>query len=351
MWKFGIIGCGSIADFHALAIHASPLATLQAVYGRDEQKAMSFAEKHYCQAYSNLEEMLSDPEIQIVTIATPSGAHLEPVTLAAKAGKHIICEKPLEVTLERTRKIIEVCQANNVMLSGIFNRRFSPAVSALKDAVHFGRFGRIAMCDAQIKWYRSQVYYDSGAWRGTKALDGGGALMNQGIHTIDLLLYFVGDVKRLSASTACLTHQNIEVEDSAVAILEFENGARGVIQGSTSCWSSSGLPAEIHICGEYGSVFLTDDAFRVWDFKEPHEMDESIPPLLMKTDAKAVGANDPKAMTHIGHQRNIEDVIQALERNQDPMITGLEAMRSIQVIEAIYESAGKDGEWVDLKMI
>ena len=347
IWNFAIIGCGNVAHFHAQAIQAMPNAKLLAVYGRDQAKAKQFAAKYNCDAYHDLEQMTQLPELQIVTITTPSGAHLEPCRVAAQAGKHIICEKPVEVTTDRIKNIITVCQENNVLFSGIFNRRFFPTVAYLKQAVEKNRFGRISLCEAQIKWFRTQAYYDSGEWRGTKALDGGGALMNQGIHTIDLLLYVMGPVKRLTASTACLTHQSIEVEDTAVAILEFQNGARGVIQGSTSCWSSTGHPAEVHICGDQGSVFMTDDHFRVWDFMEAHPDDELVKREHMSSQKGAMGANDPTAMDYEGHQLNFENVIAALEGQAELLVTGEESMKAVNLIQAIYESAADHGRWIE----
>ena len=348
MQTFGIIGGGTIATFHAQAIQAMQGGKLGAIYARNPSKVKALGEKFNCKSYSNLDEFLADKTIDIVTIATPSGAHLEPTIAAAKVKKHIICEKPLEVTPARIQQMIHVVKEEGVILSGIFNRRFNPAVEALKEAVEQGRFGTLSLCDAQIKWFRDQAYYDSGAWRGTMALDGGGALMNQSIHTIDLLLYLVGNVKRLSASIALLTHENIEVEDTAVAILEFENGARGTIQGSTSCWSSTGHPAEIQLCGSEGSVFLQDDGFRIWDFLKKNKQDVYVKENLMQGNTVGLGANDPKAINFLGHQRNFEDVVQAIESGREPLITGEEALRSVELIDAIYRSAKSDGAWIDM---
>jgi len=348
MWRFGIIGCGSIANVHADAIIDIENAALIAVYGRDKNKATAFAEKYQIEPYSDLNKMLERDDIDAVTITTPSGYHLEPTIAAANHGKHIIVEKPLEINADRIDRMIAICDEKNVTLSGIYNRRFNPAVRALKKAIDQGRFGTLSMCDAQIKWYRDQAYYDSGAWRGTKLLDGGGALMNQGIHTIDQLLYFMGDVKRLSSSIACLTHTGIEVEDSAVVILEFVNGARGVIQASTSCWSSDGHPAEIHICGDRGSVFLSDESFRVWDFMDIDPMDEDVKTLMVKSDQKGLGANDPTAINHIGHIKNFKNFIGALEGNNELEITGKESLKAVALLDAIYKSADNNGEWVEL---
>ncbi len=348
MKNFGIIGVGMVAHFHARAIQAMTGGNLYAVYARKSSHGVEFAEKFGCKAYDDLGYMLAGDEIDIVTIATPSGTHLEMAMIAAMYRKHIVCEKPLEVDTEGIDLMIAACAKEGIVLAGIFNRRFNPAVAALKRAIEEGRFGRLTLCDANIKWYRTQEYYDSSDWRGTWAFDGGGALMNQSIHTIDLLLYFVGPVKRLSATTACLTHTNIDVEDTAAVVLEFENGARGTIQGATSCWSSTGHPAEIQICGSEGSVFLTDDRFRVWDFKHPRPEDEDIRATLMQNTEKGLGANDPSAIDFLGHQRNFEDVVQAIEQNRPPLITGEEARKSVALINAIYKSAQNNGTWVDV---
>lgn len=350
MWKFAIIGCGSIANVHADAINDIANAQLVAVYGRDLNKASDFAKKYDIKPYDNLDLMFQQADVDAVTITTPSGYHLEPTLVAAKHSKHIIVEKPLEINASRINEMIAICEEHKVTLSGIYNRRYNPAVRLLKQAVDKGRFGTLSMCDAQIKWYRDQAYYDSGAWRGTKDLDGGGALMNQGIHTIDLLLYFMGDVKRLSASTACLTHTGIEVEDSAVVILEFVNGARGVIQASTACWSKDGHPAEIHICGDRGSVFLSDDAFRIWDFMEADEIDNTASSHMLKSDAKGLGANDPKAINHDGHIKNFENFIGALEGKNELEVTGVESLKAVVLLDAIYKSADSKGEWVELSV-
>jgi len=348
-YTFGIIGGGMIAEFHAKAILAiGKGVSLGAIYARNEEKAKQLGAQFNCKSFCNLEEFLAEKEIDIVTVATPSGAHLEPAIAAAKAKKHIICEKPLEVTSERISKMIAIAKKEDVMLSGIFNRRFNPAVEQLKMAIERKRFGKLTLCDAQIKWFRTQEYYDSGKWRGTMNLDGGGALMNQSIHTIDLLLYLVGDVKRVSASVALLAHENIEVEDTAVAILEFKNGALGTIQGSTACWSSTGHPAEIQICGTEGSAFLSDESFRVWDFLEKEKQDIYVRDSLMQSDEKGLGANDPKAINFLGHQRNFENVVEALEKGKPPLISGAEAMKSVQLIEAIYQSSNNKGEWITL---
>ncbi len=338
-----------IANFHARAIKAMEGGELHSFYGRRADAVEALVKEHGGKGYTDLDAFLSDPELEIVTIATPSGAHLEPALAAAKAGKHIICEKPLEITPERIDQMISACEQAGVTLAGIFNRRFCAAMEHFKQAIKEGRFGTLTMCDAYVKWWRTQAYYDSGAWRGTWALDGGGALMNQSIHLVDQLLYLAGDVTAVSAYTACLAHTGIEVEDTAVAILEFKNGARGVIQGSTACWSSTGHPAEIQICGDKGSAFLADERFRVWDFAESTAQDDVVRAELMQgAVGKGLGANDPKAINFESHTRNFEDVVRAIQAGVTPRVDGHEARRAVALICAIYESARNGGAKVSL---
>jgi len=347
--KFGIIGTGMIANFHAKAIEAMEGSELHSCYDRSFERAADFAEKNGIKTYETLEEFLADPELEIITIGTPSGTHQEPALAGLNAGKHVICEKPLEVTPERIDPLIEASEKNNVTLAAILNRRFNESVVKLKEAVDQGRFGTLTLVEASIKWYRDQAYYDSAGWRGTWALDGGGALMNQSIHIIDQLIHTIGPVKRVSASMALLAHENIEVEDTAVAILEFENGAKGIVQGSTACWSSTGHPAEVNICGSEGSAFLADEHFKVWDFKTPQPEDEYVHANLMASDdAVGLGANDPNAINFTGHQRNFEEVVNAIKEKRRPSVDCHEARKAVALICAIYESARNDGKWVTM---
>ncbi len=346
--KFAIIGSGMIAQFHAAAIAAIPDAHLVAVASRNGHTSQALASIYRCASYLDAEEMLQSEEIDIITIATPSGAHLEPCLLAARYRKHVICEKPLEITPERIQRMISACREAGVVLSGILNRRFNPAVEAFKKAVDRKRFGQQALCSAYVKWFRDEHYYNSAAWRGTKSLDGGGALMNQGIHTVDVLLHLAGPVSRVTASTTNVLHHHIEVEDTAVALLEFASGARGVIEATTAAWSEQGHPAEIQIVGSRGSVHMKDDYFSVWNFDRPDPEDEKIKSSLMGTRHTGLGANDPKAINTIGHERNFIDVMQAIHLHRPPSISAYEALPSVRLICAIYESAASAGKWIEL---
>ena len=347
--KFGIYGGSMIARFHAQAIQAMEGSELVAIYARRESVAQELAEEFDCKAYSDEESFFKESGIEIVTIATPSGAHLEPAEKAAEAGVHIICEKPLEVSLDRVDQMIRAAEKNKVTLAGIFNRRFNPATRAFKAAVDQGRFGNIALAGASIRWWRDPEYYETSNWKGTWRWDGGGALKNQGIHAIDLLLYLAGPVKRISASTTRVTHKGIEVEDTAVATLEFVSGARGIIEGSTACWSENGNPAEVYINGDQGSVVLSDDKFRQWSFRESVPDDKPLlENFLIDPRVTAMGANDPSAINADGHRENFQDVVAAIRENRTPSVDGQEARKAIAVISAIYESAKNNGQPINV---
>lgn len=338
-----------IGHFHAKAIGAMTGGELHSVFDLRAESAEKLAAEYGCKAYSSFDDFLADPELEIVTIGTPSGAHRDPAIQALQAGKHVICEKPLEVTIERIDEMIAAAEKAGKTLAAVLNRRFQPAISAFRVASQEGRFGQITSASAYVKWWRTQAYYDSGAWRGTWALDGGGALMNQGVHTVDQLLYVAGPVKRVSASTALLAHERIEVEDSCVAILEFENGARGVLEASTCCWSSTGHPAEVQVCGTEGSVFLADESFKVWDFSSQKPEDEKIRETLMQGSAQGLGANDPNAINFYSHQKNFEEVVSSIKENRPCAVDAREARKAVAVINAVYESARNDGKWITVK--
>ena len=346
--KFGIIGAGMIGQFHGKALEAMDGGELHSVFDLRADAAEQLAKQFGAKPFSDIDQFLADDELQVVTVGTPSGAHLDPSLAALRAGKHVICEKPLEVTPERIDLMMDAAEKNGVSLAAVLNRRFHPAMDAFKTAADKGRFGTLTSASAYVKWYRDQAYYDSAAWRGTWALDGGGALMNQSIHTIDALLYLAGPVVSVQASTACLTHSDIEVEDTAVAIVEFANGARGVIEGSTSNWSKDGHPARVQLCGDRGSVFLADESFDIWDFMDEAPGDTEVHQSMMKGSEAGLGANDPKAINFEGHQKNFEEVVNAISENREASVNAVEARKAVALICAIYESARENGRKVEI---
>ncbi|MCE5269388.1 MAG: Gfo/Idh/MocA family oxidoreductase [Planctomycetaceae bacterium] len=334
---FGIIGCGMIAQFHARAIADLRGAKLVACYDTAPAAADRLAQATGCTAYHDLDAMLADPAVDIVAIGTPSGAHMEPAVAAARAGKHVIVEKPLEITLRRCDRIIEACQQAGVVLSTVFPSRFHDSSVELRRAVDQGRFGRLTQGDAIVKWYRTQEYYDSGAWRGTWQLDGGGALMNQAIHSVDLLLWLMGPAVEVCAMTGLLAHRRIAVEDVAVATVGFANGAIGVIEASTAVYPGYLKRIEIH--GDEGSAAMEEEDLVRWDFAKPAKRDAALQHAMADRKSGGGGAADPKAIGHHGHARQFRDVLEAIKKGRRPLIDGQEGRRSVELILAIYKAA------------
>jgi len=334
---FGIIGCGLIAKFHCKAVGDIRGAKVAACYDTVPAAADRLAREVGCTAYHDLDAMLSDPAVDVVTVCTPSGAHMQPAVAAAKAGKHVIVEKPLEITLKRCDKIIQACQDAGVVLATIFPSRFHESARLLKQAVDRGRFGRLTIGDAYVKWYRTQQYYDSGAWRGTWELDGGGALMNQAIHSVDLLLWLMGPVAEITAHAATLAHERIEVEDVVMATLRFESGALGVIEATTAAYPGSLKRIEIH--GSKGSAVLEEEDIKVWEFAKATARDKAIRQRMADRTKTGGGAADPAAIGHHGHTALFKDVLKAIRTGTRPLVDGPEGRRSVEVILGIYKAA------------
>lgn len=333
--RFGIIGAGTIAAFHAEAIGQVENARLTAILDVDAARANELAERYGIAAYSDLTSFLREAPIDAVTVATPTGLHGDVAIAAARAGKHVLCEKPLETTPQRSQAIITACRESGVILAPVFQYRFGEGAMTVKRAIEAGRFGRILFVSGRIKWWRSQAYYDSGAWRGTFALDGGGCLMNQSIHTIDLMLHFAGAPEQVFGYTATRTHSGIEVEDNASAVVRFRNGAFGVIEASTSC--APGQPLRVEISGERGTAVLEGDTICEWRFADVETGDEAIRAKALDRSL-GDGASDPKAISVEGHRRQIADLVGAIIESRPPAIDGAEAKLPVELVCGIYES-------------
>lgn len=334
---FGLVGCGMIANFHAKAIADVRGAKLIGCFDTFPASADRLAATFNCQAYHNLDEMLANPNIDVVVIGTPSGAHMDPAVAAAKAGKHVIVEKPLEITLKRCDRIIEACKKAKVRLATIFPSRFHASSVELRRAVDEKRFGALTMGDAYVKWFRPQSYYDSGAWRGTWELDGGGALMNQAIHSVDLLTWLMGPVTEISAHFGMLAHERIEVEDTAVASLRFANGALGVIEASTAAYPGYLKRIELH--GSEGSAALEEEDIVRWDFAKKGRRDAAVKRKMSQSISGGGGASDPSAIGHHGHAELFKDTLAAIDAGKNPSVDGKEGRRSVEIILAIYKAA------------
>jgi UDP-N-acetyl-2-amino-2-deoxyglucuronate dehydrogenase len=336
---FAIIGCGMIARFHARALAEVPDARLAALVSRREANARAMTEELGldCAIATDLNAVLARPDVHAIIITTPSGAHLEPAIAAARAGKHVVVEKPLEITTARCDQIIDACDRHSVKLCTIFPSRFGDANRTLKAVLDAGRFGRLTLGETTCKWWRPQSYYDEGGWKGTKALDGGGALMNQAIHNVDLLLWMMGDVTHISGFTATLAHERIEVEDTAVACLRFANGALGIIEATTSV--HPGLPKTIAIHGDHGTVVIEQDDVLRWELTPETPEDRAIKERFAQKTGASGGSSNPAAISHVGHARQLADFVRAIQTNTAPLVDGREGRKAVQVIEAIYQSA------------
>lgn len=334
--RFAIVGSGMIAQLHAEAVAGVPGARLVAVQGRNPGAVADLAGRYAADAVSTVDELVARDDVDAVLIATPSGAHREPALAALRAGKAVLCEKPLEVTVERTADMIAEARRQGVRLAGFFPLRCGSGAQAIRTALDQGRFGRLTLVRARVRWWRSPEYYASSAWRGTWDLDGGGALMNQGIHAVDLLQWFGGRPVSVSAFADTLAHPGLPVEDTLAAAIQFENGALGTLEASTAC--QPGLAVSLEVSGDRGTAVLVNDRIDFWQFREPCPGDDLIREGIGSGQVGG-GAADPKAITSEGHRRQIAEFCKALRGEEADVIDGTEAAAAVSVITACYRAA------------
>ncbi len=332
---FAIVGTGMIANFHAQAIAQTPGARLAGLVSRTPDKAREFAAKHSIPlVVSTVEELARHSDIQVVSIATPSGAHLEPALAAIAAGKHLVVEKPLEINPERADRLITAAEKAGVKVAAIFQGRFGAGAQKVKAAIAAGRLGRLVLASAYVKWHRPASYYSG--WKGVLALDGGAVLINQSIHGLDLLQWFAGLPEEVTCLTTRRVHTGIEGEDTAAATLRYPDGALGAIEATTAAWP--GWSRRIEICGEHGSIGLEDDNIARWDFAEAEPGDDAV--RNAKPDnALGSGAGNPGAISTVGHQRQIHDLVEAIRNNRSPAIDIREGRKAVALVHALYTSA------------
>lgn len=333
--KFGIIGSGMIADIHAAALQKSEKAELTAVFGTNYEKTAALAKKYGCRAYFDFAEFLSNSSVDAVSVASPSGVHMEAVCAAAEAGKHILCEKPLEISVDRVDKMIGCCERNKVILSSIFQTRFYRAVQLIKEAYDAGRFGKVVLSSMQMRWFRDENYYSNSSWRGTWKLDGGGVLMNQAVHSLDMLLYINGAPEEVFAYAGTLSH-DIEVEDNLCAAVKYRNGSMGTIEVSTSC--RPGFPRRAEFSGTCGSVTIEEDTITRWEFVEPVPQDEFIRQEFGGV-ADAKGGASPANVAIDGHLVQFDALAEAIKSGGSVLMDGREGRRAVELVCGIYESA------------
>jgi UDP-N-acetyl-2-amino-2-deoxyglucuronate dehydrogenase len=329
-FHIGLIGGGNITETHARAARAIPGVELSAIHGTNAEKIARLCHEYGGTPYQDFDAFLNHRPMNLVVIGSPSGLHATQGIAAARRGLHVLTEKPIEISTARADALIEAAKQSKVKLGVIFQDRMKPHIRQLKNWLEQGLLGRPLMVDARVKWYRPPEYYANSRWRGTFALDGGGALINQGVHTVDLLLWLLGDVARVQARTATLLHK-IEVEDTAAAILEFSSGALGILHATTAAYP--GYPRRVEISGTEGTVILEHDRIIAADLR-------SAPAVLASTALDENRSATSAAVTDFrGHQAVLEDFLQAIQQNRAPACDGLEGRRSIALIETIYRAA------------
>jgi UDP-N-acetyl-2-amino-2-deoxyglucuronate dehydrogenase len=339
--RFGIVGAGVIAGTHAAAIASLSDARLEAVADCHLDHARRLAAQYSADSYGSLTAMLADADLDIVTVCTPSGMHAEHVIAAMRSGRHVIVEKPMDITLKAIDEMLRVQAETGVKLAVISQHRWDPATRRLYDLIQDGALGRLVLGNAHVLWWRAQEYYDSGAWRGTWALDGGGVLMNQSIHSIDLLQWLLGPVASVRAYADTLAHC-METEDTAVAALRFRSGALGTIAATTSAYP--GVAARIEVFGDRGSAIIENDRLSQLSLgrdgrEEPPPYGLTIgthDPRLDRSEAAARNAAGVSATTHAAQ---IDDMVRAVRDNGTPLVDGRAGKHPVEIIIGIYESA------------
>jgi predicted dehydrogenase len=327
-----IVGTGMVARYHAQAIAAAPGARLVATSRFDPAKAAAAATEFGAPCETDYAKLLARRDVDAVCICTPSGAHATQTIAAARAGKHVLVEKPMALTVADADAMIAACATAGVRLGVALQRRTEPAYQAVRSAIEAGSLGELVLGLALIPYHRTQAYYDSAPWRGTWAEDGGGALMNQGIHIADLLLWFMGDVEEVQARTATMAH-SIEVEDDLTASVRFKSGALGSILATTA--AAPGFPHRVEVYGTRGGVQLEAEAVVRWEGEAAPAVDASLRP-----GAAAAGAgSSPTGLAPTGHARILADFVAAIREGRPPLVPGEEGRRSLQLVLAVYEAA------------
>jgi len=337
--NIGIIGAGNISGTHARAAQEIDGVGIAAIYGFNQEKARLLGQQYDAEVYTEFDAFLEHRPLDLVAIGSPSGLHAKEGMAAARHGLHVLVEKPIDINLTSADALIAECERAGVKLGVFFQDRTAPDLGRLKQLIDSGVLGRPVLVSAQVKWYRSPEYYSGSRWRGTLGLDGGGALINQGVHTVDLLLWLMGDIARVQAKAITGLHQ-IDVEDTVVATLEFKSGAVGTLEAATSAYP--GYPRRLELTGSEGTIIVEGDHIIRADLHTPLD---NLP--LSKPDDSQIRASSPVVADVTGHRTILEDFIRAIETNSRPLCDGREGRRSLALVEAIYQSS-RLGQAVEL---
>ncbi len=337
----GVVGCGVIGPRHAQVATSLPNARFVACTDVVPERAEKMADAYGGEAEADLASLLAREDVDVVSVCVPSGLHAEIGVQAAAAGKHVVVEKPIDISLAAADRLISAAGQAGVKLTVISQHRFDAGLVELHKMIEEGKLGRLVLADSKVKWYRSQAYYDSGDWRGTWELDGGGALMNQGVHYTDMLRWCMGPVSEVMAVTATAAHK-METEDVALALVRFASGAVGTLEASTAVYP--GFLERLEVSGTEGTVVVEDGAVVVREFlAERGEIGaygvrvESKPPA-----APASGASDPGAISNDSHALQVADLLAAIDEGREPLMTGREARNALELVLAVYESARRN---------
>lgn len=330
--RAGFVGCGNITDTHVRAAREAGLEPA-AFVGRQPAAAEAFAARYGGRAFGDYDAFLSHP-LDLVVIGSPSGLHAEQGTAAAQRGRHVLVEKPIDVTVARGRALVEAAERSGVRLGVLFQDRRKPELVRAREFLAGGGLGRVLLASARVKWHRPAEYYAASRWRGTLALDGGGALINQAIHTVDLLLWLLGPVTRVRAATATRLHP-IEGEDVALAVLELASGALASFEATTAAWP--GYPRRVEISGTEGTLVIEGDRIAAADLKTP------VAGLVSGPAEPQAGATTAVVADATAHRRLFEDFARAVETGGTPACDGREGLRSLAVVEAVYAAARQGG--------
>jgi UDP-N-acetyl-2-amino-2-deoxyglucuronate dehydrogenase len=336
----GLIGGGNITETHARAARAIPSVNITAIYGPNTANVERLCREHGGSPYQDFAAFLAHRPMDLVMIGSPSGLHAKEGIAAAQRGLHVLTEKPIDITAARADALIEAAKQSHVKLGVMFQDRVKPDIQRLKKWVDQDLLGKILLVDARVRWYRPPEYYAKSKWRGTLELDGGGALMNQGVHTVDLLLWLLGDVTRVQARTATALHP-IESEDTAIAILEFASGALGTLQATTAAYP--GYPRRVEITGSEGTVILEHDRIIAADLRNPPRDLGFKAPVDTNLSASSAAVTDVR-----GHQAILEDFLRAIELDGTPLCDGPQGRKSVALVEAVYRAARQPGASVVL---
>lgn len=327
----GIVGAGNISETHARAASELEGVSVAAVYGQNRERASRLAADYGAAVYESLDALLAHEPLDLVLIGSPSGLHAEQGIAAARRGLHVLVEKPLDTTTERADSLVEECERARVKLGVFFQDRAAPDIARTKSLVEAGALGKPILASGRVRWYRPPEYYAGSKWRGTWALDGGGALMNQGVHTVDLLLWLMGDVRRVYARAVTALHE-IEVEDTVVATLEFESGAVGTLEAATSVYP--GYRRRVELTGSEGTLTLEHDRLVAADLKSaPADLDTT------SEENASPSAASPVVSDVRGHRAVLADFLRAVADDRPLLCDGREARRSVELVRAIYESS------------